>query len=229
MISRAIDSALSQSFSDLELIIVDDGSQDNTKTVVEKYKLVDKRVIYIYKENGGQNSALNVGLKCARGKYIAFLDSDDFWLSGKLEKVYNKFQEDQEFGLVYHQTGIIKRGGIKPGKTACLEGYIYGKVLRQEFLSAPTSLAVKKECMEEVHGFDECFVMFQDDDICFTLTKRYKVGLVKEILSIVGREADQRVTGDYLKAAQDYMKLIDKYQYDVVEYCGEEKLAQMYY
>ena len=105
-LKRTVDSILSQTFKDFELIIVDDGSTDHTKDLIDTYE--DDRIVYFYKENGGQNSAVNVGLQKARGEYIAFCDSDDTWMPEKLEKCMEKYQEDKEVKVVYTWTGIIK-------------------------------------------------------------------------------------------------------------------------
>lgn len=107
LIGRAIDSVLNQTFKDFELIIVDDGSTDNTKEIIERY--TDQRIRYIYKENGGQNSALNKGIEFAKGKYVAFLDSDDEWLDEKLRKVYIKYHTDTNIDIVYHYVGTRRK------------------------------------------------------------------------------------------------------------------------
>jgi glycosyltransferase involved in cell wall biosynthesis len=81
-IDEAIQSALNQTYKDIELIVVDDGSTDGTKDVVEKYK----NVKYIYQENRGQGSSRNVGIENSKGDYLAFLDADDLYASDKIEK-----------------------------------------------------------------------------------------------------------------------------------------------
>ena len=83
VLSRAIDSVLRQSFKDFELIVVDDGSTDNTKELIEKYS---DQITYIYQDNKGVSAARNKGLEHAKGEWIAFLDSDDEWKKKKLEK-----------------------------------------------------------------------------------------------------------------------------------------------
>ena len=82
-IVETLESVFAQTYKDYEIIVVDDGSTDNTKEVLQPYT---SRIKYIYKENGGPASARNVGIKSAQGEYIAFLDSDDRWLPEKLEK-----------------------------------------------------------------------------------------------------------------------------------------------
>ncbi len=100
-ISRAIDSVLAQTYKDWELIIIDDGSTDNTKEVVEPY-LKDKRIKYVWKENGGVSSARNKGLDMATGEFVAFLDSDDFYMPEKLEKSLEVFDRYPDVILVAH-------------------------------------------------------------------------------------------------------------------------------
>lgn len=226
----AIDSVLRQTFIDLELFVVDDGSEDGTKKVVMGYAEVDSRVRYIYKENGGQNSALNIGIKYANGYFIAFLDSDDYWMDNKLEKVYEKFQNNSDMDVVYHSTAFRKKNGsLVAVNNDYLEGWIYKEVLEQGFLAAQISLAAKKFCFERVGYYDETFLRYQDDDMCFSLAKIYKIGLIKEPLSVLGGEADNRVSEDLYRTAKYYTKLIEKYKEDILKYCGNEKLAEMYY
>lgn len=228
LIVTAINSVLGQTFQDFELIIVDDGSSDNTKQVV--CAISDERIKYIYKENGGQNSALNVGLRNAQGVYVAFLDSDDIWFAEKLQKVYEKFQKDPEVAVVYHQTGVQDRNGnIIAVNNDYLEGYVYSEVLQQEYLSSQISLSCKRECFDVIGFYDENFVMYQDDDICFQLAKNFKVGLVKEVLSQIGGLASNRVTNNIRRTICDYNKLLLKYENDIIKYCGKQKLADMYY
>jgi glycosyltransferase involved in cell wall biosynthesis len=117
-IKEAIESVLSQDFPSerLEILVVDDGSTDDTRERVAKYA---GRVEYLYKPNGGQASAFNVGISRARGEIVALLDADDYWLPGKLGRVAEAFEKHPEAGLVYHpfrelrtDTGELREGGF---------------------------------------------------------------------------------------------------------------------
>jgi glycosyltransferase involved in cell wall biosynthesis len=92
-ISEAIDSVLKQTYSNIELIIVDDGSTDNSRDIIENYaKEFPNKITTVFKRNGGQASAFNCGFEISKGEIICFLDSDDFWFPDKIEKIVNEHQ-----------------------------------------------------------------------------------------------------------------------------------------
>lgn len=101
LIERAIESVLHQTYQDFELIIIDDGSTDNTDDIINKFQKKDDRIIYLkHDRNKGGSAARNTGIKASRGEYIAFLDSDDEWLPEKLEKQMDFF-ESNNYGFIY--------------------------------------------------------------------------------------------------------------------------------
>lgn len=227
ILSRAIDSILTQTFDNFELIIVDDGSTDKTEALVRNYK--DERIIYIYKENGGQNSALNRGLKEARGCYIAFCDSDDAWLPLKLEKTYEKYMEDEEISVVYCWTGVNRNGQVELARNDYLEGNVYKEVLTQGYLTSPTFLSCKKSCFETIGAFDLNVINCQDDDFCFNLCKYFKVALIKEILGVYYSDVDDRKSSMKKTAADSYLFLWEKHKDEVLRICGQEVMADRYF
>src|SRR5690554_3627666 len=108
-ISQAVDSILNQMWSNLEVIVVDDGSQDNTPVVMQGYES-DKRVRYFRTDNQGQPKAKNYGLKQAGGDFIAFCDADDFWEPNKLEVQIPLF-DNPKVGIVYSEISNIDESG----------------------------------------------------------------------------------------------------------------------
>ena len=101
LVLDAIDSVLEQTFQNFEIIIVDDGSTDNTKTHIDSYQKKDTRIKYIFQENQGVSIARNTGLEAAQGEYIAFLDSDDRFLIDKLERQVFILENHHDIGLIY--------------------------------------------------------------------------------------------------------------------------------
>jgi len=100
-IHQCVDSVLNQTFTDFELILVDDGSPDSCGTICDEYAAQDSRVRVIHQENGGLGHARNVGMDQAVGKYIIFLDSDDYWLPETLETLYSEAERNQTQALVF--------------------------------------------------------------------------------------------------------------------------------
>lgn len=107
-LADAIDSALDQTWQPLEVVVVDDGSTDESREVLARY---EHRARVILKENGGQASAFNAGIAAAQGEIICFLDSDDIWRPGKVEQIVEKFQSGP-WGLVCHEVEDMDEGGL---------------------------------------------------------------------------------------------------------------------
>lgn len=230
-LKRAIDSILAQTFKGFELIIIDDGSTDETENLIKAYD--DDRIIYIYKENGGLNSARNMALKKAKGEYIAFCDSDDSWMPEKLEKHLQKYQEDDEVKVVYDLTGIIMtENGIQKAVLArndTCEGWCYKEVLEQGYLTSPTFLSCKKECFDKVGELSEELTNCEDDDLCFRLCRYFKVGLIKEILGIYHTDAVNRISLMKKLCADDNLKFLEKWKDEIIRMCGMDVLRHKYY
>ena len=149
-IEKAIDSVLSQFFKDFELIVVDDGSTDiRIKEKLQPY--VEKELIkYFYKKNGGQGSARNLGIKESIGKYIAFIDDDDYWSDDKLEKQYNCINGTDFIGcytdsfIVNPNNKIEKRGIYK-----IYEGDISKNIILNNFITLSSSLILKESIVKK--------------------------------------------------------------------------------
>ncbi len=105
-ITEAIDSVLNQTYANIEIIVVDDGSTDNTENILSNYVNKNK-IIYVKKKNGGPGSARNLGIKLANGEYIAFLDADDMWEKNKIEKQLSMALSSSS-DLVYTSRYFIK-------------------------------------------------------------------------------------------------------------------------
>ena len=113
LIEIAVKSVLNQTFSDWELIIVDDGSTDNTKEVISEFSSSDKRIKYFYQENQERSIARNNGIEQSSGQYICFLDSDDYFLSKKLEKLHNFIKgSTQNDGVFYDGLSFLIKDNI---------------------------------------------------------------------------------------------------------------------
>lgn len=187
----AIDSVLNQTFQNFELIIVDDGSTDNTKEIVSKYKQSsDGRIKYLYQKNKGPSSARNTGLKAATGEYITFLDSDDYWDITFFEKGL-KMLEDGKYDIVVSDNyrtelrkgEIISKTVVKRSDLLEKNHNLFFEFLKKDLIGGPSRTISKKKIFDEIGGYDEALWLHQEWDlwIRFFKTPR-KIGLLREPL-----------------------------------------------
>ncbi|GKZ16325.1 glycosyltransferase family 2 protein [Haladaptatus sp. T7] len=196
-IPRTIESVLSQTLEDLELIIVDDASQDDTEEVVTSYD--DDRIQFVqHEENQGASAARNTGIERAEGEYMAFLDSDDVWLPTKLEKqVLTLELRSDEWVAAYCKAETVHPDGQNPlvkavtqlisrrNKTEGAEGgkELIGPTLSDDLhTSAGSTLIVESDIVREIDGFDESFSRFQDPEFLIRVLKHGKLACVNETL-----------------------------------------------
>ena len=165
LVESSIRSVLDQTRPPYEIIVVDDGSTDNTRQVLDKYS---DRIRYIYQENAGPSAARNSGIKASRGEYIAFLDSDDVWLPYKLEKQMEVFEEDAETGMVFT---YVEHADID-GNSIWIDefendwrGCITDKLLLRPI--NPSSVVVKKSVFDEAGLFDVNLRCSEDLDLFY--------------------------------------------------------------
>jgi len=182
LLKRAIESVLNQTFQDFELIVVDDGSTDDTKEIVKSFN--NQKIIYIYQENfGGAAGPKNVGIKMAQGKYIAILDSDDEWLPEKLQKQVTLFErsKNEKLGVVGCDIYIIE-GKNKRQYRMPRHKDIFKRILVTDDLGTGSTMIYKKEVFEKVGLFDENLKSGQDREMRLRLAQHYNFDFVDEFL-----------------------------------------------
>jgi glycosyltransferase involved in cell wall biosynthesis len=183
MLKEAVDSALAQDFEDFELIVVDDGSTDGTADEMKRY---GGRVRLLrHPENRGVSAARNRGILNAKGKYIAFLDSDDLWVKGKL-KIQVAFLEDNpHYPICYTDEIWIRRGKrVNPkNKHAKYSGWIFEKCLPLCIIS-PSSAMMRKTLFSKVGLFDEALPVCEDYDLWLRISARFPIFFIKRKLIV---------------------------------------------
>jgi glycosyltransferase involved in cell wall biosynthesis len=181
-IGAAIESVLAQTYSRLELIVVDDGSTDSTASIVRGYR---DRVRYIYQENARQAAARNNGLRHATGDLMAFIDADDIWLPQKLEKQVALFKQNPDLGLVYCSLREIDaEGNPLRDLRADLRGHVLERVLLGKFSGGGTGSTslIPRKVLETVGDFDMDLPPCEDTDLLWRIASRYPIDCVDEVL-----------------------------------------------
>lgn len=182
-LGEAIDSVFAQTYPALEIVVVDDGSADDTSEVLAGY---GDRIRAIRQQNQGVSAARNAGISAARGEYVAFLDADDVWHPSKLEAQMARFDADPNLGLVYcgaesfnaeGQTMQVWRDGM--------QGRVAINMLRFDrgVMAAPgCNIVVPKRVAEEIGGFDTRMTVSEDWDFYYRVAARYAIGFTGEAL-----------------------------------------------
>ena len=208
---RSMESVLRQTYGNLELIVVDDGSTDGTEEYVKG--MADGRIRYVKGDgNRGPAAARNMGVRLAQGEYVAFQDSDDKWHLDKLEKQM-RLLLDSELGndmvyceyTRYHEQTKREVVPSKKIPTGCKHGDILAVLLLQPLIGTPT-IVVKKEYFMQAGGFNEKLRTFEDYEFTVRFSCQYHIGFVEESLvkvydqpnSIDKRYADRIRTQAYI-------------------------------
>jgi glycosyltransferase involved in cell wall biosynthesis len=182
-VREAVDSVLAQTYESIEVIVVDDGSKDNSRQVLAGY---GDRITAIFQQNQGVSAARNNGVAHSRGEFVAFLDADDAWQPAKVEKQVSRFRSDQLLGLVHVAVEEVDADGrTLLERTEGLEGEVADDLLkleRNDILGGGSGLMVTRNAFERVGGFDLRMSTSADWDFFYQVASRYPVAFIPELL-----------------------------------------------
>ncbi|MGH7773523.1 MAG: glycosyltransferase family 2 protein [Candidatus Binatia bacterium] len=200
LLSRAINSVLVQTFSDYEIIVVDDGSTDHTREIIEQFRGARMRYVRL-ERNCGASRARNVGIQAAQGEWVAFLDSDDEWLPRKLELQVGRLRESNGshatvvYCLCDQREGSTKRTVPSTGRLH--EGDVIDHLLRNRRPPTASAFVVKRASLLSSGGFDEGFPSSNDIDLWLRLAQASNHFLaVNEILVIKHDHFGPQISND---------------------------------
>lgn len=219
LIERSVRSVLDQTYDNLEVIVVDDGSTDDTQEVIGRIN--DQRLLYKrLPSNQGVSNARNVGVSIATASLIAFQDSDDRWRKDKLEKQMEYWQTHQEYSMVYSSYVYHAEEGDSyqvPSENVQgeLEGDIFTSLLLRNTIGAPAML-MRKECFLQCGGFDRSYKSLEDWEFALRFAKEYQVGFLKEPL------VDAYLSGNSVSSAagayyESRCRIIAKYKKELLK------------
>ncbi|HXK26812.1 MAG TPA: glycosyltransferase [Candidatus Binatia bacterium] len=210
---ETIDSVLNQRFQDFELIVVDDGSTDNSREVLRRY---EPRVRYIYQENHGPSAARNLGVRHAKGAWIAIQDSDDLCAPEHLAALHGYVQSHPECGMVFGNGGYLggkehNRETIVPrdkSRRLALDGVRLVDHFERSIVRLQASL-ISKRCYDALGGHDESLWLCMDLDLSFRLFMSYPVAYIDQVVFLYRRHPGNISRNEELRTLEN-IRVIEK-------------------
>ncbi|MBL8014469.1 MAG: glycosyltransferase family 2 protein [Candidatus Omnitrophica bacterium] len=221
-IEASIRSVQAQTYPHWEIIVSDDGSKDNTVDVVRKLMKEDNRIRIVTREkNAGAQSARNSGVREAAGEWIAFLDSDDQWLTDSLERRM-RIAHQKNVQVVHSNAYILHPGKeMELYKVPALSGQVYKQVLRGEGPMFPC-LLIKKSALEAIGLLDEAIISYQEWDTAIRLAKRFEFGFEPQPTFIYDYRTQNAISRDSNRAGRGYEQIVKKHLGEIITHAGLE-------
>lgn len=213
-IAESISSVLGQTYDNWELIVVNDGSTDETSSVLSSF-LSDKRICVIEQENAGVAAARNRGIKQSAGEFISFLDADDLWIKDKIARQVEMFRssKDPALGLVYSRYASFSTslGAAQPRDDDAYYGYLAPemRIMVYDFIATSTVMTTST-VINDVGLFDEMLLGTEDWDLWIRILSGHSVGLVDDVLMMY-RENPQGLSKNFQKHHAEEWKVLKKH------------------
>jgi len=181
-LARTVASVLAQTFTDFELLVVDDGSTDGSRAVLAGFD--DPRLRVLGFANAGHSASRNRGIRAARAPLVAFIDADDLWLPGKLERQVAALEARPAAALAYAWTDCIDAADawVGTGSHVRVDGPAFERLLVRNFLDNGSTPLVRAAALAEAGGFDEALPAAEDWDLWLRLAWRHEFACVPEVL-----------------------------------------------
>lgn len=228
---ETIESALAQTYQNFELLIVNDGSTDNSADIIKPY-LKDSRVKYIEQKNAGVAAARNTAIKQARGKYVGFLDQDDLWLNNKLEVQIAALEQDMNVALVHSRHDVIDLMGNKTDYHLIprASGYCLKDLFKENRIAVLTVL-IRKTIFDEIGLFNEQLSGVDDYDMWLRVTLKYPIKYINQSLASY-RFHDSNISKDSFKMTVLDLKTINTFLFEnptVINLIGKKTVRARLY
>lgn len=221
MLRRSVESVRQQTWENIEILIVDDASADETQSVCDELCREDGRIRYIkLDQNGGAARARNEGARNADGEWIAFQDSDDYWQPEKLKAQMTYALCHPEYGMIY--CPFVARTETETGRypredMTDLEGDLFGTLLRRNTIGTPTML-LKRELFEQTGGFDTTFRSLEDWEFVLRFSRQWKIGYLNEVLVEADYKSAGRLSIDAGSYYESRLNMVIRYRKELTEH-----------
>lgn len=208
-IKETIESVLSQTWQDFEILVINDGSTDSTLEVVKS--IPDSRIKIFSYNNAGPSASRNRGISYAAGEFIAFLDADDLWTPDKLEAQLKALQNNPQAAVAYSWTNHIDKSGnfLRTGSQIAVNGNAYEKLLLVNFFEHGSNPLICKQALLEVGGFDESLRQGEDWEMWLRLAARYDLVAVP-LRQILYRVYNKSASSNVLKLESGSRQVIER-------------------
>ncbi|MEN9229285.1 MAG: glycosyltransferase family A protein [Thermostichus sp. DG02_5_bins_236] len=210
-LEETLRSVMNQSFPDIEILVIDDGSEDETVAIAKRLAAEDSRIYIFSYSNGGVSVSRNRGVCHARGEYLSFIDADDLWTSNKLQAQYEALQTYKEAAVAYSWTDNIDARGnlVQEGIRTQATGYILPELLQVNLLQSGSNPLIKRFALENVGGFDESLLNADDWDMWLRLAQHYEFALVTKP-QVLYRRSETSKSTRVLRMEQHARRVIEK-------------------
>jgi len=228
MVDRAIKSVQNQTYKNIEILLVDDASTDDTLNHVERLRAADQRLFVFHNESSlGGAGARNVGLKNARGDYFAFLDDDDEWLPNKLEIQLDFLQKNNSINAVscWH---MLKIGDQvqqieKPAQVT------FADLLWENFLGSFSFCLVARRVIEKIGLLDAALPSAQDWDFWLRTARNFRIHIIAQCLVVYNRHDQTRISSSYAGKVKGAEIIYQKYRADMTDACARHHQKYLCY
>lgn len=229
LIQNALRSVLTQTYPFFEIIVVDDGSTDNTASVVANLTREDERIHLLrHASSRGAQAARNTGIRAVKGEWIAFLDSDDRWFSDSLE-VRVQLAMEKRLQVVHSECSVLRSESeeLRRFGVPRMQGQVHKELLQRP---GPMfqGLLVSKEALVRIDLLDESIVSYQEWDTSIRLAKHYRFGFVAEPTFVYDCRQSDSISKDSLREAKGYEQVFTKHFWPIFRVLGPKAIVHHY-